>query len=326
MKNSQVLLIAGLILLIPLLSGSLFGQSGNPDDGSITICVVPPPLSTPYGSAFYNYLGSELASYPIFTFSTWRGTSPSRIDSSTRLSVPVGTKYLVAFTIEGGGHDYRVFAMLFTAGSGAPITKNYRVDMTDFDDSAAMLARDLNTVAKNHRRSTTQTVVKVAQNDANRLNFDNSGRVTTGDNESDSTPSSSTPSSLSRRGMTEGGQIMAPVSGKAVGTISSLGTPASVAAADHHYFEDVRRMLNSSWRRPVIMVSGGFIQCTVAFRIRTTGMADRIFLTKKSGNHQMDNSVLAAIRGIRRYPTPPESVGSTQGVNIIADFDLSKDQ
>lgn len=324
MKNSGVLLIVSLVFLIPLLSGPLFGQSGSSyqDNGYVTICVVPPPLSTPYGSAFYNYLGSELANYPIFTFSTWRGTSPSRIDSSTRLSVPVGTKYLVAFTIEGGNHDYKVFAMLFTAGSGAPVTKNYRVDITDLDESAAMLAKDLNTVATNHRRTAVQTVVKVAEKDADRLSFDNSGRVATENQESTSTPSSS----ISRRGVTAGGQTMSTVSGNLVGTISSLGTPASVASEDYPYFEEIRKMLNSEWRKPVIIVTGGLIRCSVAFRIRPTGMADRIFITKKSGDHQLDNSVLAAIRRIRRYPTPPESVGSTHGVNIIGDFDLARGQ
>ena len=84
------------------------------------------------------------------------------------------------------------------------------------------------------------------------------------------------------------------------------GAPGGSEAVMMGYFRKVEALFDREWKQPLTVVSTGRdVEAHVRFRASADGTVQSLTLLKPTGNHEVDQSIEAALRRVHKVDSPP---------------------
>ena len=84
------------------------------------------------------------------------------------------------------------------------------------------------------------------------------------------------------------------------------GAPGGSEAVMEGYFRKVEALFDREWKQPLTVVSSGRdVEAHVRLRASADGTVQSLTLLKPTGNHEVDESIEAALRRVQKVDSPP---------------------
>ena len=84
------------------------------------------------------------------------------------------------------------------------------------------------------------------------------------------------------------------------------GAPGGSEAVMMGYFRKVEALFDREWKQPLTVVSTGRdVEAHVRLRASADGTVQSLTLLKPTGNHEVDESIEAALRRVHKVDSPP---------------------
>jgi len=101
------------------------------------------------------------------------------------------------------------------------------------------------------------------------------------------------------------------------------GVPGGIGqgSPNWRYYLHVRDRLYEAWDQPGALQDRKLV-AVVVIEVARDGSLVRVTLKRSSGNKQMDNSALAAVRKVRMFEPPPDTLVRGSTAEIVVDFQM----